>query len=185
MSISQLTETLNVLAMKVSRSRRSPLGSASRGSSSRRNVSATVKLRRGLNVCWTVPVNEGKKLRSSSSRAVSCAPARLVESEPRVFGRFIIRARPALNVVRKFSVRLVSVRRKLSVHCSDRVSDGLKVKRGAPGGMIDGSNAPGILVCDGGGGFGGTNGWPSGVVGTGCPAGASDGVCPGGGVDGV
>jgi hypothetical protein len=60
------------------------------------------------------------------------------------------------------SVRPFSTRKKLSVHCSESVMLGVKVNRGAPVGMIEVSKAPGMRVCDGGGGVAGTNGLPSG-----------------------
>src|SRR5882724_1100137 len=58
----------------------------------------------------------------------------------------------------------------------------MKESWGASRGMTDMSKAPGIRVCDGGGGLGGTNGRPSGPSGVagvpGCPeAGGLDGLC--------
>ena len=58
--MSQENEMLNVFLLKVSRSPRKPVESLSHGSSSRTKVSDTTSLMRGLNVCWSVPVNEGK-----------------------------------------------------------------------------------------------------------------------------
>ena len=117
--MSQLRDTLKVLLMKVSRSARTPLESASERIVVPAEGIAYGEAQPGREgVAGRVPVNDGKKFVCCSSAAESYEKARLVDREPRVFGKFNRRSKPTAAVVRKLSVRSVSVRKKLSVHCS-------------------------------------------------------------------